>query len=124
MSQGIVYLASPYSSQYTGVREQRFSEACLAAGLLLNQGVFVFSPIAHSHPIAEKCDLPKGFDFWGDYDEVMLSLCEEILVLQLPGWESSSGVCTDIEIAKELELMVLYTTLSEIERGSPARTKP
>jgi hypothetical protein len=47
-----------------------------------------FSPISHTHPIALEGDLPLGWEYWKAYDEKMLSICDEMVVLMLPGWES------------------------------------
>ena len=59
----MIYLASPYSHPDAVVREQRFRDVCLAAARLIRAGQIVFSPIAHSHPIASGgFGLPTGWD--------------------------------------------------------------
>ena len=103
---GITYLACPYSHASKQVREARFAEANRAAGFLMRQGRFVFSPISHTHPIAVACDLPLGFDYWECYDKAILNHCCEVVVLTLAGWEDSAGVQAEIAYAKELGLPV------------------
>ncbi len=49
----MIYLASPYSHPDAVVREYRFRAACQAAASVMRSGQHVFSPIAHSHAIAE-----------------------------------------------------------------------
>jgi hypothetical protein len=93
----LVYLASPYSDPNPEIREQRFRAVCKYAAGLMRLGDSVFSPIAHTHPIA-LFDLPKGRDFWQQYDEKMLSVCDSMIVLMLPGWEKSKGIAGEIAI--------------------------
>ena len=94
-----IYLASPYSDPDPDLREHRFRAACEKAGILMAAGHIVFSPIAHSHPIAKVCDLPKGWDFWEKYDRTFIEWCDELWVLMVPGWETSKGIAAEIEIA-------------------------
>ena len=104
----LIYLASPYTHRDTVVMTRRFEAACLAAGRLMEDGLHVFSPIAHSHPIAVRCELPCDFEYWRQYDELMLSRCDRLIVLMLAGWEQSRGVAAEIELAKGLGLDVEY----------------
>jgi hypothetical protein len=103
----LVYLACPYSHPEASVRAARFRAANIAAGALMRQGLNVFSPISHTHPIAVDCELPTGFDFWEQYDRAFLSCCSALYVLKIDGWEQSKGVQTEIRIAKELGLSIL-----------------
>jgi hypothetical protein len=94
----MIYLASPYSHENPEVREERFKAACKAAAILMTWGYKVFSPIAHTHPIAQ-FGLPLDWDYWKKYDEEMIDFCEPMFVLMLPGWEESKGVQAEIMYA-------------------------
>jgi len=96
-----IYLAVPYSHSDSKIRESRFIASCIAAGHLINQGHFVYSPITHCHPIAVRCDLPKDFDFWRDYDLSMIDWADEICILPLDGWEESKGIRGEKEYASK-----------------------
>ena len=104
---GVVYLASPYSHPDPRVRDARFQAACRAAAALLSAGEIVFSPIAHSHPIAAH-GLPTAWEFWECADRELLRRCDELLVLMLPGWQESRGVQAEIATARELGMPVRY----------------
>jgi len=106
----LVYLASPYSHDLPSVREARFGYACEKAAELMRDGVFVLSPIAHTHPIALN-GLPKGWEFWEQYDRRLLAACDEVMVLRLAGWETSKGVQAEIKIALETGMPVTYTDM-------------
>ena len=102
-----IYLASPYSAESAAVRQQRYEAVCAAAARMLAEGKIVFSPIAHSHPIAVAHDLPGDFAFW---QRQCLSYLDawatELWVLTLEGWEESCGVRAEIGYARELGLPV------------------
>ena len=102
--QAVIYLASPYSSDDPRKRHERFRLACLVAGKLMLDGHHIFSPIAHTHPIAKFCDLPKGYDFWEKYDRDILAKCGAVFVLAIDGWRESKGVTAELAIARELGL--------------------
>ena len=103
-----VYLASPYSHRCKKVEEDRFEAACKAAGGLIREGFFVFSPIAHSHPIAIRCSLPKTYSFWKRYNQSWLAWADMLIVLQLEGWKTSLGVKEEIIYAKEHGLIITW----------------
>jgi len=104
----LVYLACPYSHPDPAVRLERFNAANRAAARLMASGVYVFSPISHTHPIALAGDLPLGWDFWQGYDRAVLACCERLLVLMLDGWESSVGIRAEIALAQEMGIPVVH----------------
>lgn len=104
----MIYLASPYSHPDPAVRHGRFREACRAAGRLMHGGATVFSPIAHSHPIAVECGLPLAFEWWERADREWIAMCSEVVVLRLDGWEQSNGIRCEVAIAAELGIPVRY----------------
>lgn len=93
----LAYLATPYS-KYPGGLDAAFEEAARIAGELLKRGVTVYSPIAHTHPIAKYAKMdPLDHSVWIDFDETMMELCDVIIVAQMDTWRESKGV--EIEIA-------------------------
>ena len=112
----MIYLASPYTHPDTVVRQQRFEAVCRAAAELMRRGEIVFSPIAHSHPIAA-FGLPTHWEFWETVDREHLKRCNELVVLMLDGWKTSRGVQAEIRMAAELGKPVRY--LEPEATGSP-----
>ena len=109
----LVYLAAPYSHPDPKTREDRFREINKVASMLMKRGVFIYSPISHSHPIAVAGGLPTGWEFWNQYDEIMLSACGLMIVLMMPGWQESVGVSNEIKIAVRRRLRVVYVDPDE-----------
>jgi hypothetical protein len=97
----LVYLACPYSHPDKGVMQERFIAVNRAAAKLMREGVFVFSPISHSHPIHECGDVPGDWEFWKQYDYTILRHCKEMIVLRLPGWIKSVGVRAEMKYMKD-----------------------
>jgi hypothetical protein len=105
---GLIYLASPYSHESPFVQLERFDTICCVAARLMAEGVHLFCPIAHTHPIAIKGALPTGFEYWEDYDRKMLTACDELWVCTMDGWQESKGVSAEIKIAQGLGRPVRY----------------
>lgn len=95
--QGLIYLASPYSAKSAKLREWRFRAVAWYASNLMRSGWLIFSPIAHTHPIAD-FGLPTDWDFWQRYDQKILDACTGMIVLKLSGWTESLGVGEEIKI--------------------------
>ena len=97
-----IYLAIPYNDSKDGIRWERFKKANEVAAALMRRGHCVFSPISHSHPIAEQCDLPKGYDFWRSWNKPFVEWCDELHVVTIDGWKESTGVQDEIRMAEEM----------------------
>lgn len=100
----MIYLASPYSHSDEAVRIARFEAVCRAAGEIMRRGEVVFSPIAHTHPIAMLGSLPTDWEYWKRVDSQYLSACDRFWVLMLDGWKQSTGVLAETELAREFGL--------------------
>ena len=113
----MVYIATPYSDPDKAVRERRFKNVTRYASELMDNGVLVYSPITHSHPMTEFNALPGDWAFWKDLDTKMIGCCDILTVYMQPGWESSSGVQAEIKIAESLGVPVTYVDPLDVWRG-------
>lgn len=98
----MIYLATPYSHPDKRVMEQRFSRACVLAAQLMLEGHIVFSPIAHTHPIAVAGELPRGWEYWEKFDREFIAAASKLVVAKMDGWQESKGVAAEIALAHEL----------------------
>jgi len=86
------YLASPYS-KYPQGHQAAYAHVSRQAGLLLKAGVEVFSPIAHSHPIALYGEIDNlDGAYWLDRQKPFMAAAKGMISLELPGWEESDGM--------------------------------
>lgn len=104
----IIYLATPYSHPDLKVRRDRFDRVNKVAARLMRTGMHIFSPISHTHPIAMVGNLPTSWEYWKEYDEVMIKASIGLYVLRLEGWEQSTGVAAEIKIATGLKKPVKF----------------
>lgn len=104
----MIYLASPYSDPDPTIEEARYILACAATVSLMEKGYMVFCPIVMCHPLVAHFGLKGNWDYWGQYDLVMLRKCDELYVLKLTGWENSEGVTSEIVEAKMLDYEITY----------------
>jgi len=105
-----VYLASPYTPHNGESIDERVTEACKAAASLMRSGLSVFSPIVHSHYVADHLTPEARLDheFWMRQDLAILKSASQLYVLMLPGWRASKGVCREIAAARAVNIPVTY----------------
>lgn len=114
------YMATPYS-KYTGGIEAAFIDACRAAADLIRQGNAVYSPIAHTHPIALHGNIdPYDHNIWMALDAHQMKVSDGIIVVMMPGWEESKGVGIEIEEFKKAGKPIRWfnwPSMTEVGRG-------
>lgn len=94
----LLYVGTPYT-RYKGGIEPAFVDACKLTARLVQAGVNVYSPIAHTHPIAIHGGLdPLDLTLWLDFDAAMMMKADAMIVARLDGWDKSSGVRHEIDV--------------------------
>ena len=111
-----IYLAIPYNDPSSEIRNERFEIANKVTAGLMNLGYNVFSPISHSHPIAVQCNLPRGYEFWKEWNKTFIEWCDELYVVCIDGWRESRGVQDEISIATEMGKKVVLIGYDELEK--------
>lgn len=116
----LVYLATPYSKYPAGI-ECAFRDAAALAARLLKNGARVYSPIAHTHPLAVYGNIdPLDHAIWLPFDEAMMTACAALFVAQMRGWRESFGVKHEIEFFSAARKPVIYLdTISLRGRATP-----
>lgn len=88
----LVYLGTPYTKYPHGI-DAAFEDACELSGRLLERGVKVYSPIAHTHPIAIHAGLdPLDHKIWLPFDAAMMEAADAMCIGGLDTWRESYGV--------------------------------
>lgn len=94
---GFWYVGTPYSKYAAGI-EQAWTDACLACARLIEAGVPVYSPIAHTHPIAVLGEIdPYAHDIWLPADRPLMEAAHGMILLMMPGWRESRGIWHEVE---------------------------
>lgn len=108
------YLATPYS-KYEGGLEAAFIMAAKQTALLMQAGIPVFSPIAHTHPIAIHGGIdPLDYTVWQPVDQPMMDAATGLIVVCAPGWRESKGVAYEIEDFKLAGKPVFYMEMNVV----------
>ena len=114
MDKKLIYLGGPYSHPDETVRKKRYNTYRKASMLILDKhDCLVFSPITHSHPIVTVKNFPErlwSYDIWLQLDRRLLSVCDELWILDIDGWQDSKGVALEIEHAKEIGIPIKMIT--------------
>jgi len=97
-SVNLIYLASPYSKYPFGLHTA-FVDVCFLAGRLIEHGLKVYSPIAHTHPIALYNHMdPLDHLVWLPFDEAIMRACDLLLIAEMEGWKESYGIGEEIKV--------------------------
>jgi len=104
----LCYLATPYSKFWSGVHNA-FVEASIFAAHLMKHGVKVYSPIAHTHPLAIYGNIdPLDHSIWLPFDEAMMDVCTALIVAEMDGWKDSKGIRHEIKYFERQQKLVHY----------------
>ena len=113
MDSTLVYLASPFAHPSAAVREARLEAVRYVCGKMIDEGRIVLSPLVYAGELAVRgFHAPQG---WYAWDLQFLARADELLVLQLPGWEHSKGVMVEIAAAQARQMPVRLMSLEEAE---------
>lgn len=105
---GYWYLATPYSKYPLGL-EMAFQHACIAAAELVNRGVRLYCPIAHTHPIAEYGEIePRNHEIWLPLDKPLMDAARGLIVVKMPSWHESYGIKVETKTFREADKQVHY----------------
>ncbi len=116
-----IYLACPYTHPDRAVRLQRYEAVTACAAHLMRSGCVVYSPITHSHHMAEAHGLPTDFAWWRRHCLTMLNGARNLTILCLHGWDQSTGVIAERDHANNIRLPVNYLAEHYIDAGERAR---
>lgn len=112
----MVFVCAPYSSNDQFIKESRFKSACIGCGLIMDLGGFPMSPLVHGVPIANEMKLPDDFDYWSKYCLSFINKSDFLVVLNVEGWEDSSGIKAEIELAHKLNKPVYLFKIVDLSQ--------
>lgn len=94
----LIYVGTPYSKWADGL-DAAFVEASKLTARLMQEGLRVYSPIAHTHPLAIHGNIdPLDHDIWLPFDGAMMDKSDAMIVAMMTGWFESKGVRHEIDV--------------------------
>lgn len=102
------YIATPYTRYCKGL-EEAWKAACCVTAEFIRRGVPVYSPIAHTHPVAIYGGIdPVDHALWMKADQAVMEAASDLYVIQMPGWNESKGVEMEIAEFKRTQKPITY----------------
>lgn len=95
----LIYVGQPYSSNNPVEQYERLylGAEYINRHLQNDANEVYYSPICHCYTIKHTHDLSGTWEFWRNHDMSMLSLCDEMHALVLPGWAKSIGLTAELD---------------------------
>lgn len=104
----MIFLSIPYTHENADVVEYRVSIAQKTVAFYLNKGEVVYCPIAFFHNIGKQNNIPLTWAHWKEQCKNIIAMCNKLVVVMIEGWEASTGVTEEIQLAKDLNIPVEY----------------
>lgn len=113
-SYALIYVGTPYSKWADGL-DAAFVEASKLTARLMQAGLKVYSPIAHTHPLAVHGNIdPLDHSIWLPFDGAMMDKADAMIVAMMEGWETSKGVRHEIEVFTEAGKPVFFLNPADL----------
>ena len=105
-----IFVSFPYSDKDKRVVDNRVASAGRYCVRLLREGKNPICPAAFAHVLLQGDPLAElSYEQWMDYALALLSDgIDELHVLKLDGYDNSSGVQKEIEVAQGMSLPITY----------------
>ena len=71
----MIYLATPYTAEFKELESVNYQKACRISKFFADMNLFVYSPIAYWHSIAERFKLPTNAKYWENINIQSLEKC-------------------------------------------------
>lgn len=113
----LYYLGCPFTGD-EAEEEGRGRGIAKIASDLYARGHEVFSPICHGKAMAEAMGTATDWEYWERLDIEMLSRCDALLIVPLPGWRRSVGLYAEAGYAFRHEMPVFMLDMKSVPDGS------
>ena len=108
----LVYLAMPYSHRDPEVVAARMEAFTDMDRALIRAGVNTVSPLYKHFAIEDSPDIGTDWEYWSGYSAELMKRCDAVVIIKLPGWEGSTGVSDEIDLAVALKIPVYVISSS------------
>lgn len=113
-SYALIYVGTPYSKWADGL-DAAFVEASKLTARLMQHGLKVYSPIAHTHPLAVHGNIdPLDHSIWLPFDGAMMDKADAMIVAMMDGWFESKGVRHEIDVFNEAGKPVFFLNPADL----------
>jgi hypothetical protein len=103
-----VIVVAPYNTPDVEIKKRRVHTIALYCAELFRKGIVPVSALLSGLAFAEHADLPTDTKTWINFSKSYVSGCDEVHVIQLPGYLDSTGVQIEIAEAMALGIKIIY----------------
>lgn len=117
----LIYIAGPYASSDPEIRafRTRFHTRVWAqlTQTFYDKHLRFYSPIAYGASIFQLLPIRLQHDhnYWMGVDLPILQTAQYLLILKLPGWESSPGLMDEITFAIQNDISIIFANITETD---------
>lgn len=105
---GFWYVATPFTLHPRG-HNAAYLDALIAEAWFRNRGFRAYVPIARTHGVSDHIGIPpEDHDFWMSVDTPFMDRAAGLVVVKIPGWDSSKGVAFEIKVFTMQQKPVVY----------------
>lgn len=95
------FISAPYSNLSRGVLESNMKIIDRLIVHMLAKKLYPISLLTMVHSLIDKFDnIPIDSEFWHAYSRALVCNAQEMLILELPGYEDSAGMLEELVTAK------------------------
>jgi len=123
---GFIYLAGPYTSPDPTIQDKRFIKLVHVTSKLMMMGYTVVTPVLSGVPLSLLDKVENSHEFWMQQDLPVLNKANEMLILALPGWQDSTGLCAEMYYARLWDIPYQCISYKDAMKGkfNAIRTQP
>lgn len=104
----VIYVCAPYSHPDIIVRDYRMAAFSNYMAQQLLKGNVVVSPLMCHYLLPFEPKLKTDWGTWKEYSTTLMERSDEVHVLTLQGWEESTGVQQELQLALLMHLPIWY----------------
>lgn len=113
----MILISGPYSSLDIEEKNFRIKATGKACVKLLSDGKIAISPLLYGLAVIEKSGekLPDTYEFWQEFCRSFVRTADTMYVLNLPGWDTSTGVADEIDEARKINIPIYLVHFDTLE---------
>lgn len=121
----MIAIVGPYGHADETIKQMRAKTIADACIKLLAHGKVGISPLAYGLGLRHvaSSELPDNYQNWDHFCRTLVSACSEVYVLNLEGWDTSTGVADEIKTAHSRKMPVYLVDKDTLKIINPIFAK-
>lgn len=108
----VIFLAMPYQHSDPKVVEKRIEILHDVIAFLMKSNKIAIAPCLN-HSVVKRAKIQIDPQYWAAYSAAHIPICSRMFVLTMEGWDQSSGIEGEIQLAKKFKIPVEFVDVSD-----------